>query len=51
VVAEGLFSLPTAAFATIVTVNEKRYCEIDLAEVTTEGDQVSVSQHFLFSVI
>ena len=49
VVTEGLFSLPTAAFASIVTVKEKQYCEIDLASVTPEGglEQQSISIFYL----
>jgi hypothetical protein len=52
-VAEALFSVPTACFATIVTVDSKHYCEIDLAAVAPEGSQQKAISIFylLYSAI
>lgn len=47
-VAEALFSVPTACFATIVTVDDKNYCEIDLASIApTGGHQQAISIFYL----
>ena len=52
-VVEFIFSVPTASFATIVTVDEKRYCEIDLASVTSPESQQRATSIFylLYSAV
>jgi hypothetical protein len=40
----GLLALPTAHFATIVTVDEKRYCEIEIGQ---DGLQRDISLYYL----
>ena len=48
VVAEALFSVPTACFATILTVDAKHYCEIDLATVApADSQQQAISIFYL----
>lgn len=52
-VAEALFSVPTACFAAIVTVEERHYCEIDLASIAPIGGQQKAISIFylLYSAI
>lgn len=48
VLVEVLFSIPTACFATIVTVKGKNYCEIDLSKaVNGQQQQKAISVYYL----
>ena len=53
VTSSAIISVPTASFATIVTVDEKRYCEIDLASVTSPESQQRATSIFylLYSAV
>jgi hypothetical protein len=47
-VIEVIFSIPTALFASIVTVHDKHYCEIDLGSVASgDTQQQAISIFYL----